>query len=84
MYGFIFLRFKLHRKCKNKNRNLQKKMSTLSTYLIKALSFNCRGGGCPPKYINRFICGRIRAGKPCPYRYIHPFSILNEAVTLAE
>ena len=45
---------------------------------IRVPSFNRRGGVCPPKYINRFISGRIRAGKPCPYRYIHPFSILNE------
>ena len=45
---------------------------------IRVPSFNRRGGVCPPKYINCFISGRIRAGKPCPYRYIHPFSILNE------
>ncbi len=27
-----------------------------------------RGGVCPPKYINGYICGHIRAGKPCPYK----------------
>ena len=31
-----------------------------------ALSFNRRGGVCPPEDINLSICGRIRAGKPCP------------------
>ena len=52
----------------------------------KTLSFNRRGGVCPPEDINRSICGRIQAGKPCPYRYlakadIH-FSILNERTAL--
>ena len=47
-----------------------------------ALSFNRRGGVCPPEDINLSICGRIRAGKPCPYKYlakadIH-LTILNE------
>ena len=42
----------------------------------------CRGGVSPPENINCSICGRIRAGKLCPYRYLanadNPFSILNE------
>ena len=52
-----------------------------------ALSFNRRGGVCPPEDINLSICGRIRAGKPCPYKYlakadIH-FTILNERAVIA-
>ena len=53
---------------------------------VIALSFNRRGGVCPPEDINLSICGRIRAGKPCPYKYlakadIH-FTILNERAVL--
>ena len=55
---------------------------------ITALSFNRRGGVCPPEDINLSICGRIRAGKSCPYKYlakadIH-FNILNERAVLAD
>ena len=30
--------------------------------------YQCRGGVCPPRYIYGYLSGRIRAGKPCPYK----------------
>ena len=39
-------------------------------FLMVNVFLSCRGGVCPPEYINVCICGCIRAGKPCPYRLI--------------
>ena len=60
----------------------QNQQEYLISHIVTALSFNRRGGVCPPEDINLSICGRIRAGKSCPYKYlakadIH-FNILNE------
>ncbi|WP_289574401.1 hypothetical protein [Phocaeicola salanitronis] len=41
----------------------------MNQYNIHDLFYR-RGGVCPPENIIRSIHGCIRAGKPCPYRYI--------------